>query len=131
MICKTISMTAALMLVPGIALAQTVSDSQLSEFCENRASESSISVELVLPDGTTIAGSVTCSSGGDSFDLDDDEQTDEREFHDNNGRGNGVQDAPGNSGDTRGDDADGANTEGTEDTSGNGNGNGNGGGKKD
>ncbi len=38
--------------------------------------------------------------------------------HEDNGKGNGIDDAPGGSGDTKGDDADGSNTDGTKDTSG-------------
>lgn len=140
MISKAITITAALMLVSGPALAQTVSDLQLSEICGGKADGSSIPVELALPNGATATGNVTCSSGGGSFNLieisNDDEAPTEGEFHNNNGGGNGVQDAPGNSGNTRGDDADGANTEGTEDTldsdrGNNGGGQENGGGKKD
>jgi hypothetical protein len=140
MIFKVITITAALVLLSGTALAQTVSDLQLSKFCAEKAEGSSTPVELALPNGATATGNVTCSSGGGSFELvdisTDDEAPTEREIHNNNGGGNGVQDAPGNSGNTRGDDADGANTEGTEDTrdsdrGNNGSGQDNGGGKKD
>lgn len=47
--------------------------------------------------------------------VDEDEDDNPKE-HQDNGKGNGVDDAPGNSGNTKGDDADGSNTPGTEDS---------------
>jgi hypothetical protein len=61
-----------------------------------------------------IACDYGCSDYDHDYDYDHDHDKDKK--HRDNGGGNGVDPAPGNSGNTRGDDADGHNTPGTIDT---------------